>query len=951
VVGRPDEAGGSRSGSAPVAKLDAAAIWAKAEARRTREAYLEAAAQLIGSADQPASSSEKPSAAMLSLVGMRLQQHSEHERALDVFSVARGPSVGARDAYTLAILAFRGAQSCTALLDFEAAGRVLERALELAPDVLLSPRGIAVVGALRFESVGVGDLEIAKQEGWVSVGRYYAAIGRLALAEEALALALGSVQQGAATLQSSEELVLFLAEIQIDRGRFAQARQALIKARSGKLRERSLIMLAQLEHLEGRFGEALAYLDSAGESAASRWQRCHTLASLNRLEEAERVVESLEAEGALEAAEMHSLRALIRARRSSTDASIDLPPTAKEVLTWNHAFESASPLQTPIGEGELLQAVTRTSERVREDFGRLFNLVLLLIHAERDELALLVCSHLDVMCEGVDSDLVTAKRLHMWALVYYAAEQWDVARRRARASLAGYEGLGMRSDAWSMARFLGWTLRRLEAPEAELAACRQHAERLRAEIESTLSAVDRVLYGLNKWTDADESVAALVGPLRLRLAEDCRQLSTKGRPAGRHRRELRRTLRRVQELRGALVSVAPEIPDEDSQNDTYAQMRHAISRRARAVGHPRLARWTHPLALPADTAVLRYIVLPDQVVTVLETRAGARLLNAGVDLSRPRLWDEVKRSVAWLRRVDVWDEKSPRLRLLSSLLGLEQLPGLLRDSICSLVIAPEALLGTIPFAALPVGSVPLVERWGVSVAASPVWVGGRLRLGTGFRSPVGVAVRRSPAVSGAEALRHVEAEIESVRLASPREMRWLVDESATRDSVLAALPTADCIHFACHGEFLPDNPEQSGLLLHDGWLTVRDLDRTELSRADVVVIASCWGASAAVLPGGECVGIPYAALDRGASVVISSIWDVGDQSASEIGADLHANLPRAGAAAALRACLRTRWRSEPPAEWAGYLCFTRGIPIRSGLRAPLRWLEWIHRELRRAGQR
>jgi len=88
------------------------------------------------------------------------------------------------------------------------------------------------------------------------------------------------------------------------------------------------------------------------------------------------------------------------------------------------------------------------------------------------------------------------------------------------------------------------------------------------------------------------------------------------------------------------------------------------------------------------------------------------------------------------------------------------------------------------------------------------------------------------------------------------------------------------IHFSCHGLFDPDAPQQSGLLLSSGWLTVqRIIAEMRLERRTrLVTVSACVSGRAEVRRGEEHVGLLQALMSAGARAVVASLWSVDDAS-------------------------------------------------------------------------
>ena len=69
--------------------------------------------------------------------------------------------------------------------------------------------------------------------------------------------------------------------------------------------------------------------------------------------------------------------------------------------------------------------------------------------------------------------------------------------------------------------------------------------------------------------------------------------------------------------------------------------------------------------------------------------------------------------------------------------------------------------------------------------------------------------------------------------------RGLLDEKASRDSVLKTLKKAEWVHFACHGTLDSDKPFQSSFALPGGKLTLLDISRAHLQNGEFAFLSAC----------------------------------------------------------------------------------------------------------------
>ncbi|MFJ4818937.1 CHAT domain-containing protein [Streptomyces sp. NPDC088801] len=147
-------------------------------------------------------------------------------------------------------------------------------------------------------------------------------------------------------------------------------------------------------------------------------------------------------------------------------------------------------------------------------------------------------------------------------------------------------------------------------------------------------------------------------------------------------------------------------------------------------------------------------------------------------------------------------------------------------------------------------------------------------------------------------------------------------------TLLADLPEADVVHFACHGITFDGYPDLSALHIsgtgadrHLLWAP--DLVRLQL-RARLIVLAACHSGLSRALPGNEYAGLPGVLLASGARSVIGPLWQVDDQVTATLMHHFYSGLPRLGPAAALHRAqqvVRSRPETAHPYYWAAFQPF------------------------------
>jgi CHAT domain-containing protein len=106
-------------------------------------------------------------------------------------------------------------------------------------------------------------------------------------------------------------------------------------------------------------------------------------------------------------------------------------------------------------------------------------------------------------------------------------------------------------------------------------------------------------------------------------------------------------------------------------------------------------------------------------------------------------------------------------------------------------------------------------------------------------------------------------------------------KAATPDEVVKEARGKQVIHFGCHGWFDSQQPEQSGLMLADGWLTVqRIITDLRLKQCQLTTLGACQSGRTALGSGDEHVGLIQALMTAGTASVVASLWSVNDASTS-----------------------------------------------------------------------
>jgi CHAT domain-containing protein len=151
----------------------------------------------------------------------------------------------------------------------------------------------------------------------------------------------------------------------------------------------------------------------------------------------------------------------------------------------------------------------------------------------------------------------------------------------------------------------------------------------------------------------------------------------------------------------------------------------------------------------------------------------------------------------------------------------------------------------------------------------------------------------------------------------------LVRKEATEDAVRRYGGNYNYIHFATHGQFLPDSPLQSALLLSpdphsNGLLTVDKLYSMQLG-ANLITLSACETGLSKVANGDDLVGLTRGFLYAGASSIVASLWKVDDLATAYLMIRFYHGMQQTDKLDALRkAQLETRKKYPHPYYWASF---------------------------------
>ncbi|HWY09178.1 MAG TPA: CHAT domain-containing protein [Candidatus Acidoferrales bacterium] len=370
------------------------------------------------------------------------------------------------------------------------------------------------------------------------------------------------------------------------------------------------------------------------------------------------------------------------------------------------------------------------------------------------------------------------------------------------------------------------------------------------------------------------------------------RLDTLQKKAQSHEKELLRTLR--------------ELPARERENTTLEAPSDLSVKQLQS-------------ALPPDATLVEYFSAGDRLLAAVVDREEIRILPVTVlprvthilqllrfQLSKFRMGSE------YVRRFE-----EPLLRATQSHLEslYDELIAPLRQYCRGkrLIIVPHGPLHFLPFHALRRGEKYLCDAFTISYApsASVFFACQEKPAGANTSSLVfGIADERAP---------QILEEAQSVASLLPQSTLRVGNE-ATSSLLREKGPRTGLLHIATHGVYRQDNPMFSGIRLGDGYLNLFDLYQMRLN-ANLVALSGCATGMNFVAAGDELLGLQRGLFYAGASTLLLSLWDVHDQSTSELMQLFYRKYLRTGemATALQHAMQQLRQQNPHPYFWAPFV--------------------------------
>jgi CHAT domain-containing protein len=141
---------------------------------------------------------------------------------------------------------------------------------------------------------------------------------------------------------------------------------------------------------------------------------------------------------------------------------------------------------------------------------------------------------------------------------------------------------------------------------------------------------------------------------------------------------------------------------------------------------------------------------------------------------------------------------------------------------------------------------------------------------------------------------NVNDELESIQQISSIDVKPLLEEKATTDTVIKQMINFPWIHFSCHGQVDHDKPLDSYFHLEGGRLRVQDIIAAHLKHAELAFLSACHSAAGSLSMPDESIHLTSALQFSGFRSVVGTMWEMYDSDAKCLASHFYLRLVELG---------------------------------------------------------
>jgi CHAT domain-containing protein len=148
-----------------------------------------------------------------------------------------------------------------------------------------------------------------------------------------------------------------------------------------------------------------------------------------------------------------------------------------------------------------------------------------------------------------------------------------------------------------------------------------------------------------------------------------------------------------------------------------------------------------------------------------------------------------------------------------------------------------------------------------------------------------------PSAPGVASIPNTNQELECIeRRLGGREHVVLNGHKGTKSRVMKAMLSSNWVHLACHGTQRQDEPTKSGLILEDGHLTLEEIIKLDLPKAEFAFLSACQTMTGEETLSDEAVHIAGGMMLAGYRGVMATMWSIQDDLAPEVADEFYCHI-------------------------------------------------------------
>jgi CHAT domain-containing protein len=152
-----------------------------------------------------------------------------------------------------------------------------------------------------------------------------------------------------------------------------------------------------------------------------------------------------------------------------------------------------------------------------------------------------------------------------------------------------------------------------------------------------------------------------------------------------------------------------------------------------------------------------------------------------------------------------------------------------------------------------------------------------------------------PSAPGASSIPNTKVELDYLRRHLSEKTHVILEErEGTKEWVTREMEECNWIHLACHGIQIPEDPTKSALLLQDGRLTLEQIIKLRLPKAEFAFLSACQTTAGDIRLSEESVHIAAGMQLAGYRSIVATMWSIRDDLAPEVADEFYRHILREG---------------------------------------------------------